>query len=762
MIQNIKLHNFGKFKDTAFDFSEVTLFYGKNEAGKTTIFDALYKHFCRPNKNDSYKRLERYEEENQNAEIFCDIEEKEPIDKHDFLRVYAIATGDITVFENDKSNNNKLLDSLRASIFSDGMDPEKVRSVFSKIRTTKAKGTPLKIKEEAEKERDQAQQKLQEQKQKRDSIVSRVSMQTGLKQEIENLESKISTLNSRIEDTEKKIGYQDKIDRKVRYEKLYAMLEDYWKEKQNIENNAVFSEDKSDQLRQIETALNKEKDNLDRVHSQLLQVKNDLDRNEKEIENKKQYEESLYDRVRESALVFDRISSFCNNMPTKSNITVNPVLLVLTGLGVAVSGVLFFILPSGLPSVIGGAAPLLAAGICAVFGINRRNEEDTDKIKSFLDEQQKKWAKMYPNDQNIISAPDLGQFTDELKKLNHQYEPLKKERTEREAERKTLTEKREELDKKIKELDERCQKLEKQKTDWLAEYGAEDLRHYQQLVASYQNNYQKFSKLERQLQEEAGREGISSFEQLEPFLRRHIRDLEEAGVPTENYLSRQDVNRLKTELQELKKEHEKSTEALGKAREGKKDVEGEMRGALSGLPESIHELEVKISELYNKIEEQKMQIEAAKVNEEIFSNIANDTRYVFETIGTEVANLFQKVLNQNIRTVQVDNFTDILVEDAGGKKRQLTHLSTGTHEAYAFAMRLFFAERMSDSRYNKFLILDDPFLMMDDVREERALMLLKEFAETHKWQVIIFSKEAHMPKSIKKVFPESKTAIHSL
>ena len=70
MIKRLILETFGKFRDTDFDFSNATLFLGKNESGKTTIFDALFQETCHPRANRRYgKQLQERYGETRKAQI---------------------------------------------------------------------------------------------------------------------------------------------------------------------------------------------------------------------------------------------------------------------------------------------------------------------------------------------------------------------------------------------------------------------------------------------------------------------------------------------------------------------------------------------------------------------------------------------------------------------------------------------------------------------------------------------------------------------
>ena len=48
MLREIFLTNFGRFRDRKFALQNATVFHGPNEAGKTTIFDAIFHALCHP------------------------------------------------------------------------------------------------------------------------------------------------------------------------------------------------------------------------------------------------------------------------------------------------------------------------------------------------------------------------------------------------------------------------------------------------------------------------------------------------------------------------------------------------------------------------------------------------------------------------------------------------------------------------------------------------------------------------------------------
>ncbi|HOI41337.1 MAG TPA: ATP-binding protein, partial [Elusimicrobiales bacterium] len=72
MIARLRLINFGKFRGRDLELGPFTVIHGANEAGKTTVFDAIFESLCRRNDTrTAWKRLlERYGDERQAAAVW--------------------------------------------------------------------------------------------------------------------------------------------------------------------------------------------------------------------------------------------------------------------------------------------------------------------------------------------------------------------------------------------------------------------------------------------------------------------------------------------------------------------------------------------------------------------------------------------------------------------------------------------------------------------------------------------------------------------
>jgi predicted ATP-dependent endonuclease of OLD family len=114
MIRKLSLKQFGRFSDREFDFAQTTVFAGANEAGKTTILDALLDTICAPKKSTSVGSLisRRYGDD-RSASIDAD-DNLQNISTDEFLNLYAVHSGKTEIEYKDSKN---WFDKVRASLF---------------------------------------------------------------------------------------------------------------------------------------------------------------------------------------------------------------------------------------------------------------------------------------------------------------------------------------------------------------------------------------------------------------------------------------------------------------------------------------------------------------------------------------------------------------------------------------------------------------------------------------------------------------------
>ena len=104
---------------------------------------------------------------------------------------------------------------------------------------------------------------------------------------------------------------------------------------------------------------------------------------------------------------------------------------------------------------------------------------------------------------------------------------------------------------------------------------------------------------------------------------------------------------------------------------------------------------------------------------------------------------------------------ELLVPDAGGTGRRIEHLSSGTRDSFVFSARIALAGNSREADDPAMLILDEPFLTLDEPRERQCLEFLREFQQERGWQLVILTKEARLRDLASEVFADAHV-LHQL
>jgi DNA repair exonuclease SbcCD ATPase subunit len=285
--------------------------------------------------------------------------------------------------------------------------------------------------------------------------------------------------------------------------------------------------------------------------------------------------------------------------------------------------------------------------------------------------------------------------------------------------------------------------------EWLARQGVSSPEEYLQKVGRHA---QLQASLMRQGQGDSGvvdpveeRRGISS----------QIKDLEEEGIPRLG-LDPAALQRLHRQAQDLE------TTRQGLEREEKRMLQdtslqaGAVRGTLGKLAAEIVRAEEVLLQLEDQIKELECDRRAAAIAHGIFKEIGEGADLLLAGLARELEAVLEPILpgGRAVALLGLDQ-KQITVQDAGGGKRALENLSSGTRDAVVLAAKLALAVKAREGK--GLLLLDDPFQSMDREREERALRMIQEFHLRHGWQVILLTKDAHLRDGMVRRFPDCRT-----
>lgn len=254
-----------------------------------------------------------------------------------------------------------------------------------------------------------------------------------------------------------------------------------------------------------------------------------------------------------------------------------------------------------------------------------------------------------------------------------------------------------------KELDARHNRatvLEKEIKAFFAGYLLSDTDGYEVGMRALERDCEHFERLESELQSYTEKLG-----QLPPKAEVPVTGLDRDALLTEK----------ETVVSKLEAKRKMLSEKTAAA------------GALSDKVEQINEYEDKIESAKAELCEMTEQLEVYKNAAELLEKAKSALSGKYLKPMTDGFKKYSEILNIPIDGFMIDEKLDITLETVGaGRVRE--SFSLGTRDMIDIAMRLSLGEALFGGR-PPVLILDDPFVNLDDVRVKEALCLLEKLSE---------------------------------
>jgi DNA sulfur modification protein DndD len=741
MIKKLVLNGFGKFiKKINFDFSPVTFFFGRNEAGKSTIFDALSLKLCEYNfrgSNPASLMRERYGED-MDEKIICENSFNFKVPMEDFLNIYAIRYGEASV-----TMGKNWVTKVTSSLMTGGINPKSIYedlNVFNKesltIKHNKNKNKLIKSIEKLDKEINEQQENYKEKIKNYDSIEFN-------KEKISKLDNDINVLKENIDELEREIKKQDELSKKPKYQDIKNRLNNYNSVLEKLKEKENFKEDRSNEILSLETKINEIKNELISLDSKLDSRKENIEESERKILNLRFKEEEF---KKENNLVNNLLEELDKNRSISPKLSVNKWGLML--------GALFMVSSVSLGIYMDSVYYFLGILISLVlffksFKKGKNVNEFISRIKERYEDATSK----------TLKSKDLLDLKSDLSVLKKEYDSFIEKYNKEKDYLDDLTTKTKEIknikEEKISVYNSLC----KEKDNLFKILDAKDTNDYFSKLTDYKNLKERKKELENDLQKSQEEFSKKSTEDLNNFLTTQIEIIgnkfldEDKKTESEIKKDKMKLGELRSNL-EIKKE-ERNT--LDKRTESEKSTVEETIGFYDtkSLEEDKHSKE---EELYKL----NLEIEASKIAASLFKTLSEDSVLMFNQLSKEVSEKFGQLLPsaKQISIHSIEEEKNILIEDEGGVKRKPQNLSTGTKDLFYFALRLV----LIGHYYNKevpFVLLDEPFHSLDKDRILKALKLLNTFQKEHNCQIIMFSKDSFLCEQVEKEF-KNNLKLHKL
>ncbi|MFQ3620536.1 MAG: AAA family ATPase [Spirochaetales bacterium] len=744
MIERIIIDKFGKFKNREFFCKPITVFYGANESGKTTLFDALFAGLCKPKGSiGAAKRLrERYGE-------YPPIEVKfvgpsVQFAPADFLNLFAVRSGDLRV-----EGDSNWLTTIKAQLFSGGIDPQEVANRIKYKITSKAKGTLLSEEIELETQLVQIQKEIEKLQKEAESVQHEAEEASRLEEELKQIQVNLTREREDLRRLEYHLDQQKKQAHLQQLREIYQKLDTYKALEEELHKEKLYTEEEYRTLQQKELNLRQLERDLDqirikqeegyRLHLERQREGENLEKELRRLTRSRDLGSLLKDKVQNRTL-FER-----------PKITFHPIWGLLGGIAF-LSGIIlalgWFRDTPYLPFIIGSSVGLLLFGL----GLRKKNQLDEALFQSAVTRACKEWKE--ETGENLHSE-NWENLLLSIQRREERYRILKDQFERFQENLSTENRRLSEIQQESIRLDTQYQTLKRELDQNLSRLGVRELTQYVQLLEKLKQRQNLYHQLSKDLEEACKQYGQSDFLALKGFLKAELERLsdqikEKAVTVAEVKLLENQFRERKERLAILEKEEQRILTTLNRK-------QGEISVRTQGIPQKLLLLQKQGVHLQNLKMAKKQEIEGAKIAQQIYEEIGEDTSILIQELSEEISRDFSRITARP-SPIQMSalTFKDVGVSDAGGeiRKGDGEALSSGTRDAFYLAARLTLARRALAGSEPGILVLDEPFLTLDKNRCTNALSLLKEFYKKQGWQIFFFTKEEALVKEVEGTFKE--------
>jgi uncharacterized protein YhaN len=756
VIESLNLIDFGKFKGRVFNCKPVTLFLGKNEAGKSTIFDALFDGICAPRGNSAEgKRLKNRYGENRKAEITGDSPR---ISESDFLNLYAVKSGPIDL-KFDK--NSEAMNVVKASLFSGGIDPKAVADSLMKTAAARGKESLSERIKQAANDINRLEEKLDADYSTRTNYLTKETEIKEKSAELEEIEKKISSLEKEAGADKEALEHQRLRKEEKQYNEIISLIYDYRRKKSELEKYDSYTAESLEKIKSLEHEEKERKGELDITARNLESAVGDANARARE----KSVQEQVQDNTRaEKALadsLKDRIYPKEKLIEKKTVVKTNGVFIVLAVLFICAGTFLFFISPPYMRFffLLGG---ITAALLFLIFAFRRQTLDDASRLNAEIESVRERWRKetnreICGNYEGILLALENASRDAEFAVKN--YRRVSEEANAAAEKVRTITAER-------TASENRYAAAKRSLNDVLSSAGVQDAAGYAVKLSRKEGETGTLSEIREKIRLHIRNSGAASADELENSLRAKIKNIQE--TVTAEGLPENEVRKLENRLSKngehiagLRKIKEKHIELVSGDR-------GETNAMFRELPQKIAAEEKTLAETKTRLRELKTELRAHEIAGEIFSSLSEDADKMLRSLSDEIQTVFSSFTaagRDKTRNVELKSFSmggdTVTAADELGVVRELANLSAGTRDAFILAARLILALKSQTNGSKAPIVFDESFTALDRERTERALKILEEFRGKTGWQIILFTKDLELEKQARAVFGND-LAIHRL
>lgn len=748
MIRRLKLKSFGRFQDRTFEFGGLTLFRGPNEAGKSTVFDALAKSLCVFRGPQAF--LERYGKEAEAKAEFLDGREMK-FDSTEYFGFFAVKSDSISVpFEGDA----RWMDRVKNSLFSGGVNPQVLAAELEK-----ALGAAGRKKAERERAASLARAEA-----RIASLKAELAAADGAKEAARQLKRRLDEAGARVAALEKErrglSAAREEQEARDRFRFCASVLKD----REKLSSLAALRTvaDESAECRAMRTGAEEARVRLESESAALEALRKAL---AEARARRQEAEEDAAKREREARAA----SGICRGLEEASVLRetrrrlpgpASFLSLAFVVLGGIACGALFLAFGAPLWSFALAAAAGAAAG-AASFLLLRKTviERDDGPARRALEGARSDWRRLLPGAGELPGADAVSALSflrsviDLGARAGERAEEARAAFAKAEAEAAAGTERSEQNRRAAESLGAAL-------SAWLSARGASSYEEYLALVSESAARRARIAELAAGLDERARESGAEDSDDLAARAKDELEKLRarwpEAGDAAARTQAAPSAGLKRVDAE------------LDRAKETEKALLAEYSTALAlaerdaaALLEELSREERAAQTLSEAIARDRVLRDSESAAREVFLAMSSSGALAFASLSRKVSSFYGS-LGAGERGLELASLdlASAMVPDGYGKPRPPRHLSLGTRDIFVLSCRLALAE--SQRPRDGLLALDEPFKNLDGRRARAALALLKEFRERNGYQIVLFTKDEAAERDCRDVFPSAELAIYDL
>jgi hypothetical protein len=741
MIRKLNLEKFGKFSGRTLELSPFTIITGPNEAGKTTVFDALFDNLCEGDKNALvFRRLkERYGKDRRSTVEWAPGAEQPRYDAYDFLDIFAIRGGQIHI---DAEQDGAWFRAFKSALFTAGIDPAEMAEALNKEGREAKNNRRVKLLALAEEEAFSLKRSLEAEVQRRGEVLAGEENIRQLTAGVQELREAAADKEAELAEAQPKLEAAKAGAELDRARKALAFL----RELEALEARAAelehFKEGALGVYDALAAGVDKAKEELAQLKGQLAEKERGVDAAALSLEEASSKAAELRRQGEQAAVLKAEIEKFtAEAAKTVKKIVYWPLRLVIWGAGLALASGLFFWLK--------GAAGAIVALVVAVLSGAVGWFAAAKTVSGVIDQKQNaallsRLTDLWRNnglDAELVRRETVQGMLDALSSITGKYASAKETLLKSEAVVVQCGKDKGELLKKAESAEAARREAEGAAQKWLADNGARSRDEYAARTAERAKAVSDLAGRRETARAMAAGRGCQDSKELKFRLQDEAERLERTGAAQ---VAEAELKTLEAGFEKLREEAQGAKERLLRGEAELESVKKVAATKLEGIPENISRLSVELSAKEAEAAEIRLMLEGYKLAAAVFEKIAGNSAMKLNLLAGEVGGMVKTMLPD--RTVEFKTF-DIegaAMKDARGELLPLGSLSAGTRDLFMFAARLALALKTrfgAGGLAQALLVLDEPFYTLDHARAGAALKLLGAFQKETNWQIILLTKD---------------------